>query len=152
MDINTTDSIDDAYIVFTKEIAKMRKHYATKNNNETKEKTVTQSKVSYNQILKAATEYLVNDTELLLNEKEVYPTANLSKDLRIDKAIKIQMIKYVEDKFKLEQIDEDKILNRKLTTLQQFCLALHLLVNGKLGPEQPTLLQRIKQKFIQRIK
>ena len=140
--IGTIDSIDDAYGVFTDGIAKMRQYYANKTNKET---TMTQPEISYRQILKAATEYLTSDVELRLNESDVYPSARLSRDLKMDKATKIQLIKYVEEKFNLEQIDDEKITERKLDTLQQFCFALYLLIGGKLEPEQPTLLQRIKQ-------
>ena len=149
--IGAIDSIDDAYNVFTDGIAKMRQYYVnqhTADNKTNKGTTMTQPEISYGKIYEAAAEYLVNDLELNLNQKDIYPNARLSKDLRMDDAAKIQAIKYVEEKLNLEQIDEDRILNRKLQTLQQFCLALYFLVNGKEEPaEQPTLLQRIKQRF-----
>lgn len=116
-------------------------------HNKEKNK-MTQPEISYNQILKAATEYLTSDVELRLNESDIYPSARLSRDLRMDKAAKIQLIKYVEDKYNLEQVDDEKITNKRLITLQQFCLALYFLINGKEEPEQPNLLQRIKQTII----
>ena len=42
---------------------------------------MTQPEISYNQILKAASQYLVKDPELKLNDNDVYPSARLSRDL-----------------------------------------------------------------------
>ena len=90
-----------------------------------------QQEVSYKQILDAATDYLVSDTELRLNKSDVHPTSSLSRNLKMDDAAKIQTIKYIEETLNLDQINEDEILNKKLGNLAEFCHAIYAAIMDK---------------------
>lgn len=90
---------------------------------------MAKTEITYNQLFKAAQEYLVQeDKELYLNPRDVTATSKLS-DLHFDDAVKIQLIKYVEEKFNIPQVDDDEIDYRKYSNLGEFCRALFVIIN-----------------------
>lgn len=151
VDITEIDSINDAYIVFTGGIAKMRQNFSQKNSKKEQDK-MTQTKITYNQILKAAQEFLVSDPELYLNKQDIVPTASLSRDLGMDSLDKLQLIMGIEKQLNI-QINDDEIMKRKTGNLGEFCQAIYEQINAPLVKEtiktqQTNFLQLIKQRLI----
>ncbi len=90
---------------------------------------MTQTNISYKQILNMANEYLVyEDKELYLNPQDVSATAKLSH-LHFNDVVTIQLIKYIEDKLNIPQIDDTKIDYKKFKNLGEFCRAICFVVN-----------------------
>ena len=109
---------------------------------------MAQTQITYDKLLSTAMDCLIKDPELNLCKSDVFPTSRLLRDLGMDDTAKLQLIMDLEKRFNVDIRDEE-ILNRKLTTLNEFCLAVFYSINGKLLPipQKPSLLQRVKEYF-----
>ncbi len=119
-DTNKVDSLNDVYNVFTESLSKMRLSFKQK-----RAKKIAQSTITYEKIKKAAKDSLLNDQELKLNEQDIFPGVKISRrGLGLDDTAKLQLIMDLEKALNIE-IDADKILNEKLSTLDEFCYAIY---------------------------
>lgn len=125
IDIAKIDNINEAYDVFVNKIYKMRRDFAKTQNNKGHKK-MTQQKITYNQIVRAAQKCLIEDPELQLNPQDVVSTAKLSgwNSLHLDDTAKLQLIMGLEQAFNIE-IDDDVVLNKKPHNLGEFCCAVY---------------------------
>ena len=151
-DTNNIDSINDLYDIFVKSIQKMRKLFTTKQALAKKEKKLTQYEITYKQIMDAAKDSLLNDKELYLNEKDIFPGVKLSgrrNSLGLDDTAKLQLIMDLEKALNVE-IDDDKIIKQKLSTLYEFFydICLQICKKQNSGKKQQVQTAQKKQKNV----
>ena len=119
-DTKKVDSLNDVYNVFTESLSKMRQSFKQKRDQK-----IAQSTITYEKIKKAAKDSLLNDQELKLNPQDIFPGVKLSRrGLGLDDTAKLQLIMDLEKALHI-QIDADKILNEKPSTLDEFCYAIY---------------------------
>lgn len=146
-DTNNIDSLNDLYEVFIKSIKNMRKLFVIKQTAQQREQKMKQSEISCKQIMNAATDSLLKDPELYLNEKDIFPGVKLSSrrnGLGLDDTAQLQLIMDIEKSLNVE-IDDDKIINKKFSTLDEFCYAIYLQINktkNKKTQQAPIAIQQ----------
>jgi acyl carrier protein len=119
-DTNKVDSLNDVYNVFTESLSKTRQSFKQK-----REQKIAQSTITYEKIKNAAKDSLLNDPELKLNEQDIFPGVKISRrGLGLDDTAKLQLIMDLEKALNIE-IDDDKILNKKSSTLDEFCYDIY---------------------------
>ncbi len=98
---------------------------------------MTQSEIAYEEIMGAAKNSLLNDKELYLNEKDIFPGVKLSsrrKGLGLDDTAQLQLIMDIEKALNVN-IDDAKIIDKRFSTLDEFCYAIYLQINKKQSSE-----------------